>query len=63
MGADVSKKSEVTAMVEQTAKQFGGVDIVVNNAGIEVAPCQLQDMSEEQLGRVLGVNLKGVFLC
>jgi len=63
VGADVSKKSDVTALVDETIKQFGAVDILVNNAGIEGHPCLTQDLSEEQWDRVLGVNLKGVFLC
>jgi NAD(P)-dependent dehydrogenase (short-subunit alcohol dehydrogenase family) len=63
VGADVSKKTDVTAMVDETVKQFGAVDILVNNAGIEGHPCLTQDLSEEQWDRVLSVNLKGVFLC
>lgn len=62
-GADVSKKADVTAMVAETLKQFGAIDILVNNAGIEGTPCLAKDLSEEQWDRVLGVNLKGVFLC
>lgn len=61
--ADVTNKAEVQAMVEETAKKFGTVDILVNNAGIEAPPALVQDLSEEQWDRVLGVNLKGVFLC
>jgi NAD(P)-dependent dehydrogenase (short-subunit alcohol dehydrogenase family) len=61
--ADVSKKNEVTAMAAETVKKFGAIDILVNNAGIEGSPCLIQDLSEEQWDRVLGVNLKGVFLC
>jgi len=63
VGADVSKKSDVTALVAETIKQFGAVDILVNNAGIEAPPGLAKDLSEEQWDRVLGVNLKGVFLC
>ncbi len=63
VGADVSKKAEVTTMAAETMKQFGAIDILVNNAGIEGTPCLTQDLSEEQWDRVLGVNLKGVFLC
>ena len=63
VGADISKKADVTAMVAETVKQFGGVDILVNNAGIEGPPCLLKDLPEEQWDRVLGVNLKGMFLC
>jgi NAD(P)-dependent dehydrogenase (short-subunit alcohol dehydrogenase family) len=63
VGADVSKAVDVQAMVDTAAKQFGGVDILVNNAGIERTPCLLHEMSEQQWDLVLGVNLKGVFLC
>ncbi|MEO0248049.1 MAG: SDR family NAD(P)-dependent oxidoreductase [candidate division WOR-3 bacterium] len=61
--ADVTKKAAVNAMVEATVRQFGSVDILVNNAAIEGLPCTTADMSEEQWDRVLGVNIKGVFLC
>ena len=63
VAADVSKKSEVTAMAEETVKKFGAIDILVNNAGIEGPPGLAKDLSEAQWDRVLGVNLKGVFLC
>ena len=60
---DISKKAEVEAMAAETLKAFGTIDILVNNAGIEAAPCLLQDMPEAQWDRVLGINLKGTFLC
>ena len=63
VGADVSKKAEVAAMVEATVNHFGALDILVNNAGIEGHPCLAKDLTEEQWDRVLGINLKGVFLC
>jgi NAD(P)-dependent dehydrogenase (short-subunit alcohol dehydrogenase family) len=63
VGADVSKKADVAAMVAATITQFGGVDILVNNAGIEAPPGLAKDLPEEQWDRVLGINLKGVFLC
>lgn len=63
IGADVSKKADVTAMVAKTIDHFGTIDILVNNAGIEAPPCLTTDLSEEQWDRVLNVNLKGVFLC
>ncbi|HTY85824.1 MAG TPA: SDR family NAD(P)-dependent oxidoreductase [Candidatus Acidoferrum sp.] len=62
-GADVSKAAEVEAMVAAAIKAFGSVDILVNNAGIESTPCLLHEMSEPQWDKVMGVNLKGVFLC
>jgi NAD(P)-dependent dehydrogenase (short-subunit alcohol dehydrogenase family) len=63
VGADVSKAADVEAMVAAAIKQFGGVDILVNNAGIESTPTLLHEMSEHQWDTVIGVNLKGVFLC
>ena len=60
--ADVTKKGEIEAMVAATIGKFGTVDILVNNAGIESTPMLLKDISETQWDRVLGVNLKGVFL-
>jgi NAD(P)-dependent dehydrogenase (short-subunit alcohol dehydrogenase family) len=61
--ANVTQKATLDALVEATVKQFGTVDILVNNAGIEAPPCLVKDLSEAQWDRVLGVNLKGVFLC
>lgn len=61
--ADASRKADVQAMAAETVKQFGAIDILVNNAGIEAPPMLLKDIPEEQWDRVLGVNLKGVFLC
>ncbi len=61
--ADVTKKAEIDAMVAAAIAKFGTVDILVNNAGIESTPMLLKDIPEAQWDRVLGVNLKGVFLC
>ena len=61
--ADSSKKADVQAMAAATIRQFGAIDILVNNAGIEATPTLARDLPEEQWDRVLGVNLKGVFLC
>lgn len=61
--ADVTKRAEIDAMVAAAVAHFGKVDILVNNAGIESTPMLLKDIPEAQWDRVLGVNLKGVFLC
>ena len=62
VGADVSKAADQAAMVAAAINAFGTVDILVNNAGIEATPHLLQDLPEEQWDKVLGINLKGVFL-
>jgi NAD(P)-dependent dehydrogenase (short-subunit alcohol dehydrogenase family) len=60
---DISRKADVEAMVAETVKAFGTVDVLVNNAGIEAPPCLVKDMPEAQWDRVLGINLKGTFFC
>jgi NAD(P)-dependent dehydrogenase (short-subunit alcohol dehydrogenase family) len=59
---DVSKESDVKAMVEQTLATFGRLDSAFNNAGIEQAPTLLPDQTEETYDRIMDVNVKGVWL-
>lgn len=61
--ADVSDYVQVDAMFSLIEKQFGSVDVLVNNAG--VAPLQkvVQDVDENEFDRTLNVNLKGAFNC
>lgn len=59
--ADVSKKVEVTAMVEQAINAAGQVDTVVNNAGI-LSSSSVEQLEEEQWDAILDVNAKGTFL-
>lgn len=60
--ADVSKKSDVEALVAAAAQKFGGVDVVVNNAG--VYPFKpFEQLDEATLEKTLSVNVKGVFYC
>jgi NAD(P)-dependent dehydrogenase (short-subunit alcohol dehydrogenase family) len=61
MHADVSKSEDVKRIMEKGAQEFGRLDILFNNAGINLrAP--LLEMTEEQWDRMLNVNLKSVFL-
>lgn len=57
---DVSREAEVEALVADAVERFGRLDVLVNNAAIQVEE-ELADTSEEQLDRVLAVNLKGPF--
>ena len=59
---DVSSEDDVVRAIAETRKAFGGLDLLVNNAGIEKR-FQLVDMPLEWWRRVIDVNLTGVFLC
>ncbi len=60
--ADVSKRSEVDALVQAALDRFGKVDILVNNAGI-ISPSPLMKLTESQWDRTMEVHLKGTFNC
>jgi NAD(P)-dependent dehydrogenase (short-subunit alcohol dehydrogenase family) len=60
--ADVQDAGQVDALVEQAVARFGGVDVLVNSAGVGTVST-IVDMLEEEWDWVLGVNLKGTFLC
>jgi 3-oxoacyl-[acyl-carrier protein] reductase len=60
--ADVSRSSQVEAMVGAVLQTFGGIDILINNAGI-TRDATLLKMSVEQWDQVIAVNLSGVFHC
>jgi glucose 1-dehydrogenase len=62
VGADVSKEDEVEAMVAQSIDELGGIDVLVNNAGIQVSRPS-HELSSAEFDRVLAVNLRGAFLC
>lgn len=58
---DVSNSAQMKALIDETVKQFGGLDIVVNSAGIRTNG-SITEITEEQWDRTIGVNLKGVFV-
>jgi NAD(P)-dependent dehydrogenase (short-subunit alcohol dehydrogenase family) len=60
--ADVSNKTDVDAMINETVKKFGRVDILVNNAGMSVVGPSAE-LDEELWRRGMDVMLTGVFLC
>ncbi len=62
--ADVTDEDAVRGMYEQAASQFGGIDVLFNNAGISPSDdTSVLDTSFEAWQRVQDVNLKSVFLC
>lgn len=59
---DVSEAREVRELVHQTAKTFGGLDVMFNNAGVEGPYTEITEYDEEEFDRVVAVNFKGVWL-
>ena len=59
---DVSNEDEVTGMFKDVIRQFGTVDILINNAGLQ-RDAKFAEMSLEDWNYVLSVNLTGQFLC
>ncbi|WP_433454414.1 SDR family oxidoreductase [Streptomyces sp. CA-142005] len=60
--ADVSDEQQVVAMVDRMVKEFGTIDILVANAGLQ-RDASVTDMTLAQWQKVLDVNLTGQFLC
>jgi glucose 1-dehydrogenase len=60
--ADVSDSAQVAGMVERARHELGGVDVLVNNAGIE-SPKGILEVEESAWDHMLQVDLKGAFLC
>ncbi len=59
---DVSRSESVDAAIQAIINWTGGIDIVVNNAGI-TRDSRMQKMTEDQFDAVINVNLRGVWLC
>ena len=58
---DVSNSARMKALIDEAVKQFGGLDILVNSAGVRTNG-SITEITEEQWDRTIGVNLKGVFV-
>jgi NAD(P)-dependent dehydrogenase (short-subunit alcohol dehydrogenase family) len=58
--ADVSRRTEVDAAVQACVAAFGGIDVLVGNAGISFARA-IDEYTDEEWDRILGVNLNGAF--
>ena len=59
---DISEVEEVKALIAATVDTFGGLDVLINNAGIGGVSSRLHEVEPEDFDRVLHVNLRGTFL-
>ena len=60
VSADVSLRADVQAMVDRTMKEYGRIDILINNAGIST-PCAFLDIDDATWGAMIGVDLTALF--
>ena len=61
--ADVSDADSVEALISRSVEYLGGLDLAVNNAGIAHTPGDLHELSIAEWDSVMGVDLRGTFLC
>ena len=59
---DVSKEDDAVRLVGEAAAELGGLDVLVNNAGIQISRPS-HELSSADFDKVLAVNLRGAFLC
>ncbi len=60
--ADVSVEADVGRMIQEVIEKLGGLDILINNAGIQI-PGDSHELTIESFDRVLAVNLRGAYMC
>jgi NAD(P)-dependent dehydrogenase (short-subunit alcohol dehydrogenase family) len=60
---DVTNEASVAAAIEETVEEFGGLDCLVNNAGIAGPTSPIEEIDVDEWRRVQDVNVLGTFLC
>src|SRR5919109_341207 len=60
---DVSRAEDVKTALDKTIETFGRLDAAFNNAGVEQAIKATADITEEEWNRIIGIDLRGMFLC
>jgi len=60
---DVSQSAQVENLIKTTIQTFGHLDYAVNNAGVSMRPASTVEIDEAEWDRVIGINLKSVWLC
>ncbi|HEY9066218.1 MAG TPA: glucose 1-dehydrogenase [Burkholderiaceae bacterium] len=62
LAVDVANSADVTRMLDAAQDHFGGLHILVNNAGVGHAPQPLEDLPEADFDRIVAVNIKAIYL-
>ena len=62
IGCDVTRRTDIARAVEATQSAFGGVDILINNAGVAHVNKPVMEINEAEFDRVFAVNVKGLFM-
>lgn len=60
---DVSREEDVKAALDTAVEAFGRLDVAFNNAGVEQPITPAADLAQEEWDRIVGIDLRGVFLC
>ncbi len=63
IGGDLSLEINVDYLISETVKEFGTIDILINNAGTLVERRSIEEMDEVLWDKVINVNLKSAYLC
>jgi 3-oxoacyl-[acyl-carrier protein] reductase len=59
---DVSRAADVMAMIDAAQDHFGGLNVLVNNAGVSHVPTPLEDVGEDDFDRIVAINMKAIYL-
>jgi 3-oxoacyl-[acyl-carrier protein] reductase len=62
MRIDVSRADDVRSMMDAAESHFGGLHILVNNAGVSHVPTPTEEVSEDEFDRIFAVNMKAIYL-
>src|SRR4051794_19176113 len=62
MSCDITDPAAIQALLDLAQQHYGGMDVLVNNAGINI-PKPAEQLSLDEWNRIIGVNLTGTFIC
>eukprot|EP01042_Synura_sphagnicola_P021977 gene21977-27982_t len=63
IAADVSQEADAARLAQETAARFGGVDVLVNNAGVTGQVANAEDLDIAQWDEAMAINVRGTILC